>query len=93
MVNNVFSGTRGRGSKPAGIIRIGKGALAGVAVSERIRKVVRLKARGVERIGNGCLVYVWGQSVRKDSKGRRGVVDDSELERGARGLFEARKSK
>jgi hypothetical protein len=31
--------------KPAGIGRIGKGALAGVAVSERIRKVVRLRRR------------------------------------------------
>jgi hypothetical protein len=34
-----------------------------------------------------------GQSVRKDSKGWRGIVDDSELERGAKALIEARKSK
>lgn len=82
--------------KPAGISRIGKGALAGVAVSDRIRKVVRLRRREMWKESGMDASFTSSGADCMDSKGGfegLGVVDDSKLEGGARHLSKPEKAK
>jgi hypothetical protein len=91
VVNGMFLGNPNRIEAQRGLA---KERYQGGAVSERIRKMVRLRRRELWKESGMDASFTFAAICKSmDLKGWRGLVDDSELQRGARGLLEARKSK